>query len=92
MDRRLRFVRSEAAAARLDEASDDDVLVLSPGLDVHELLEDEFILALPLAPRHEEQCPVPLLIPLDDLQDEEPAPNPFAALAAMRKGRLGGKH
>ena len=52
VDRRLRFVRSEAEAERLDETSDDDVLVLPPRLDLHELIEDELILALPLVPRH----------------------------------------
>lgn len=86
VDRRLRFVGSEAEAARLDETSDDDVLVLLPRLDLHELLEDELILALPLVPRHEERCPVPLPIPVDDLPDEEPAPKPFAALAGLRNG------
>lgn len=91
VDRRLRFVRSEAEAARLDEASDDDVLVLLPRLDVHELLEDELILALPLVPRHEERCPVPLPIPVDDLPDEAPAPKPFAALAVLRNSRRGDK-
>ena len=92
VDRRLRFVRSEAEAARLDETSDDDVLVLLPRLDLHELLEDELILALPLVPRHDGPCPLPLPLPADDLQDEEPAPNPFAALAALRSSGQGDKH
>lgn len=92
VDRRLRFVRSEAEAERLDESSEDDVLVLSPRLDLHDLVEDELILALPLVPRHDGLCPQPLPMPVDDLQDEEPAPNPFAALAALRSGRQGGKH
>lgn len=87
VDRRLRFVRSEAEAERLDEASDDDVLVLMPRLDLHELTEDELILVLPLVPRHEDPCPEPLPMPVDDLPDEEPAPNPFAALAALRNRR-----
>lgn len=91
VDRRLRFVRSEAEAERLDEASDDDVLVLLPRLDLHELVEDELILALPLVPRHEDACPEPLPMPIDDLPDEEPAPNPFAALAALRNSRRGDK-
>ena len=98
VDRRLRFVRSEAEAERLDETSEDDVLVLSPRLDLHALVEDELILALPLVPRHDGPCPLPLPLPADDLQDEEPAPNPFAALAALRstgkdgKGGKGGQH
>jgi uncharacterized protein len=90
VDRRFRFVRSEEEAERLDETSEDDVLVLQPRLDLQELLEDELILALPLVARHEGDCPDPLPLPTDDLEDEEPAPNPFAALAALR-GRGGVK-
>lgn len=85
VDRRFRFVRGEAEAARLDELSDDDVLELPPRLDLRELLEDELILALPLVPRHG-VCPQPL--PLRDEPAEVVAaapPNPFAALAALRK-------
>lgn len=58
VDRRLRFVRGEAEAARLDEESEDDVLELRPRHDLLALVEDELILALPLVPRHE-ACPLP---------------------------------
>lgn len=85
--RRFRFVRSEELAARLDEESEDDVLVLSPRLDLHALLEDELILALPIVPRHG-LCPQPLPLAAAPA-DEEPAPKPFAALAALR-GRQAG--
>lgn len=90
VDRRLRFVRDEAEAARLDEDSEDDVLVLPRRLDLHELVEDELILALPLVPRHE-SCPVPLWTPSADhaadaaAPDADAAPHPFAALAAWRR-------
>ena len=90
VDRRFRFVRTEAEAERLDEVSEEDVLVLSPKIDAMELLEDELILVLPLVPRHESVCPNPLPLPSDELDLEEPAPNPFAALAALRSGRGGG--
>lgn len=85
LDRRLRFVRDEDEAARLDEESDDDVLALPPRLDLAALLEDELILALPLVPRHE-QCSQPL--PQADeaaTGSEDEAPHPFAALAALRR-------
>ena len=88
VDRRFRFVRSEAEAARLDEDSDDDVLALEPRLDLMGLLEDELILGLPLVPRHA-VCPQPLLPAVDTHAVDEPLPNPFAALAALRK-RLAG--
>ena len=85
IDRRFVFARDEEAAARLDEQSEDDVLVLTRALDLQELLEDELILALPLVPRHE-RCPQPLPLPADEPEDaEEPRPNPFAALAALRR-------
>ena len=86
VDRRLRFVRGEAEAARLDEASEDDVLDLPPRLDLHELVEDELILALPLVPRHAD-CPAPLPLPAaePEVDAPAPAPHPFAALAALRR-------
>ena len=88
MQRRFLFVGSEAEAEQLDAESDDDHLVLMPRLDLLLLVEDELILELPLVPRHEGVCPEPL--PFPDVADaaEEPAdarPNPFAALAALRK-------
>ena len=89
VDREFRFVRSAAEAERLDETVEEDVLQLLPRLDLHELLEDELILSLPLVPRHEGACPTPLPQPIDDLEEEALAPNPFAALAALRKD--GGK-
>ena len=58
-ERRIFFVDGEDAAAALDAESEDDVLALTPALDLAELVEDELLLALPLVPRHE-QCPEPL--------------------------------
>ncbi|MDP2007033.1 MAG: DUF177 domain-containing protein [Rubrivivax sp.] len=90
VQRRFRFVRSEDEAARLDEESEDDVLALAARLDLHALLEDELILALPIVPRHE-VCPDPLpLAAAEPLEEEAPAPNPFAALAALRRPPGGG--
>lgn len=88
-ERTLRFVPTEEEAARLDDAEDDeDVLALPRTLNLHELVEDELILALPLVPRHE-QCPEPLayepeaeLPELEEQPDE--APHPFAALAQLK--------
>jgi uncharacterized protein len=83
VDRRFRFVRDEAVAARLDEDSEDDVMVLPVRLDLMELLEDELILALPIVPMHDE-CPKPLHSARSPEPEEEKKPNPFAALAALR--------
>jgi uncharacterized protein len=78
------FAPDEAEAARLDEDMEDDVLVLSRSLDLIELVEDELILALPLVPRHD-NCPVPLSAPAPELDAQTPRPNPFAALADLRR-------
>ena len=89
VQRRFRFVRSEEEALRLDEESEDDVLALPARLDLLEFLEDELILALPIVPRHED-CPTPLPLSEQIDDDEAPAPNPFAALAALRgRGGMG---
>ena len=78
------FVHGEDAAAQLDADSEDDVLALTRALDLHELIEDELLLALPLVPRHG-VCPEPL--PLADEADvEDDKPNPFAVLAALKRG------
>lgn len=56
LDRALRFVDDENAAAELDADLDDDVLALTRHLNLLELLEDELIMDAPLVPRHDE-CP-----------------------------------
>lgn len=93
VDRRLRFVRGEEEAARLDEESDDDVLELRPREDLRCLIEDELILALPLVPRHE-RCPEPMNAAefgaasrssSDAASDADTPPHPFADLAALRR-------
>jgi uncharacterized protein len=84
VDRQFRFARSEEEAEKLDEELDDDVLALQPRLNLQDLAEDELILALPLVARHEGVCPDPLPLPADDGGFEEAAPNPFAALAALK--------
>jgi uncharacterized protein len=83
VNRRFRFVRTEAEALKLDEVSEDDVLVLEPRLDVGTLLEDELILGLPIVPMHT-ACPEPLQPPKDAAGLDEAPPHPFAALAALR--------
>lgn len=90
VDRRFRFVRNEQDAARLDEEIEDDVLELPARLDLLDLLEDELILALPIVPRHEGECPQPLPMATAPLA-EEAAPNPFAKLAALRSAASRGE-
>jgi uncharacterized protein len=89
--RALRFVADEATAEALDAESEDDVLALPRRLDLHELVEDELLLALPLVPMHAE-CPVSLPMSTSDepsAPSAEPAPRPFAALAGLKRARKG---
>lgn len=91
ISRWFRFVRDEEQAAQLDMDGEDDVLALPRHLSLQELAEDELLLALPLVPRHD-VCPEPLPVAgTDELEDEalEERPNPFAALAALKKGTAG---
>ena len=91
-DRWFRFVATENAAAALEAESEDDVLELTRALDLRELVEDEFLLSLPVVPRHE-RCPEPLVVPGDVLAAEsmeEPAKeNPFAVLQALKTRKAG---
>ena len=86
IERSFLFVHGEDAAAQLDTDSEDDVLALTRALDLRELIEDELLLALPLVPRHE-VCPTPLLAPADGEAPVDDKPNPFAALAALKRGQ-----
>ena len=87
--RALRFVATEEQAAALDAESEDDVLALGRHLDLHNLIEDELLLALPLVPLHS-ACPQapPMRFGDDEAAaDAAPAPRPFAALARLKRGR-----
>ena len=86
VERSFLFVQGEDAAAELDADSEDDVLALTRSLDARELVEDELLLALPIVPRHG-VCPDPLPVAQDDLPEDE-KPNPFAKLAALKRGGL----
>jgi uncharacterized protein len=88
VDRTFRFVRDEQTALEMDDASEDEFLVLSNAFDVLELMEEELIMALPLVPLHA-HCPVPLTQQLlnkssIELEMEEKRPNPFAVLSALK--------
>jgi uncharacterized protein len=83
----FRFARDEDEAASLDIDSEDDVLALPRALDLQELVEDELLLELPLVPRHD-VCPQALPMPSNEdveAAEQEERPNPFAALAALKK-------
>jgi len=85
-ERNFLFVADEATAEALDEDSEADVLVISRDFDALALVEDELILALPLVPRHA-RCPaeLPSVAMDEDFEVASERPNPFAALAALKK-------
>ena len=81
VQRAFRFVADEATAAALDAQSEDDVLVQERNFDLHALIEDELLLALPLIARHQ-VCAQPLVVQVADAGFAAPgAPSPFAALS-----------
>ncbi|WP_234266734.1 YceD family protein [Hydrogenophaga sp. NFH-34] len=90
VDRWFRFVDDEATAAAEDEDSDEDVLALEPRPNLLDLMEDELLMELPLVPMHE-VCPGPVVMSAGDLGADAAgaapaeAPNPFAALADLKK-------
>lgn len=89
VEREFRFVADEATAEALDSESEEDLLVLSREFSLHELIEDELIMALPVVARHK-KCPahVKLASSHEDFeQANAQRPNPFAALAELRKDK-----
>jgi uncharacterized protein len=84
----FRFVRDESELDALPiEDEEEEAVVGSPAMAVLPWIEDEAILSLPLVPRHED-CAAPL--PDDQPPADEARPNPFAALAGLRRDRGGG--
>lgn len=51
------LARDEAELKRLDDELEDEVVLAQGPLDAERLVEDELVLALPFAPRHEGECP-----------------------------------
>ena len=84
--RPFRFVQDEAVAMAEDDRSEEDLLALSRSFDLIELVEDELLMDLPVAPRHE-VCPAPVQLAVAD-EDFEAAPapreNPFALLQRLK--------
>jgi Predicted metal-binding, possibly nucleic acid-binding protein len=88
VERSFRFVPDEEIAAAQDEQAEEDVLALSRSFDLVELVEDELLMEIPLAPRHE-TCP-PVKLALADAgfdNSPEPRENPFAFLGRLRTGK-----
>ena len=85
-DVRFRFVGSDEELAAIPIVDDDvEVIVGSRTMAVAPWVEDEAILSLPVAPRHEDCRPFsPEAANAEATPDR---PNPFAALADLKVGR-----
>lgn len=83
VQRAFRFVRDEAIAQQLDDELEEDVLVYGKQFDLLALVEDELIMALPLAVRHADCQPVAALH--DDALENAQQPHPFAALQSLKR-------
>jgi uncharacterized protein len=83
--RDYRMVASEAQAEQQDlDVEAYDLLAHSRRFDLGELIEDEAIMALPAAPRHE-HCRTPASGDAAEPPSGTAAPNPFAVLARLRR-------
>jgi uncharacterized protein len=89
LERNYRFVADEATAEAEDDASQEDVLALQRDMNLHELIEDELLMEMPLVPRHE-VCPVDVKMAVADAgfnESNAPAPNAFAILARLQSSK-----
>jgi len=89
VQRAFRFVADEATAAAEDDESEEDLLALSRSFDLLELVEDELLMELPVAPRHE-TCPEPVKMSAVDPAFEAAGAereNPFAILGRLKAGK-----
>ena len=82
VEQRLGLITVEAQESALPEGMEPLLLGASGELDPAGLVEDELILAIPVVPIDPRSTEVSAEWPAAD--DEEPKPNPFAALAAMK--------
>lgn len=89
VDRSFRFVADEDMAAAQDEEAEEDVLAISRSFDLVELIEDELLMELPLAPRHE-VCPEPVRMSAQDPDFDEAAgrrESAFGVLGRLKAGK-----
>lgn len=69
---------ADLEALALDNVDDYDLLQSNANMDLAALIEDELIMALPIAPTHENTC-------VELITQSGEKPNPFAALKGLIK-------
>jgi len=91
VDRLFRFVTDEETAAAEDDQSEEDVLALSRDFNVLGLVEDELLMEMPLAPRHETCPPVHVVVEDEGFEGSSARhENPFAVLGQLKSPKQGG--
>ncbi len=78
LDLDLDYIICKELPIETDENDDTDWLEAAPDMDVQELIEDEILLAMPIAPMHDNDCSQ------QSMQSGE-KPNPFAVLKNLIK-------
>lgn len=73
---------SEYEFSDLEENDDIDLVEPSPAMDLISLIEDELLMAMPIAPAHDEDCSASLK---DGVAQSGEKPNPFAVLKSLIK-------
>ncbi len=89
--RPFRFVEDESVAMANDDASEEDLLALSRSFDLIDLIEDELLMDMPVAPRHA-VCPEPVKLAVADADFDDAATeriNPFSLLQQLKPGKPG---
>jgi uncharacterized protein len=89
IERDFRFVPDEATAAAQDDEAEEDLLALSRSFDLVELVEDELLMDMPVAPRHL-VCPEQVKMAAVDPDFEEAEArkeHPFAVLGRLKVGK-----
>jgi uncharacterized protein len=89
VDRSFRFAPDEDSAASQDDEADEDVLAISRSFDLVRLVEDELLMEMPLAPRHD-VCPEPVRLSAADPDFDQgagPAEHPFSLLGKLKGGK-----
>jgi uncharacterized protein len=86
VDSNFFIVPDESAISMLEEnqelGDDDDCLVAEAEMQVMDLIEDEILLALPLAPKHPSE-----ICGASEHLNELKKPSPFAVLQGLKAGK-----
>ncbi len=78
LDLSFDYLLSDKVVNELEDSDETDWLEINSEMDVRELIEDELLLAMPIAPVHEARCS------RQSMQSGE-KPNPFAVLKNLNK-------